>query len=1501
MEQQQLSGHLFSGNSQAAKYLRSHPWHQTAFGPIETWSPSLKTAFSLLLNAQCPMFCIWGQDRIFFANDAAINYFRSGGYSVAMGQPIDESFKIGSNGQQSSALVHSIVMAVDQVFATGQPRQQATHRNGMQNGIPVAIGYAWSYSPIWDDLGEIGGVFATGYQNAIHDIQPEHPKAEFSTINPHLQLLANALPVLLVYVDRELRYRFANYTYTEWFGLQPEEVLGKHLEEVIGTEAYHALQPEIERVLEGETFSSERRIYFKAIGWRYVQRYFVPDIAANGEVKGYYALVSDVTEQRRTADSLRQREAEFQIITDALPVLVAFVDPQQRYQFNNQTYETWFGLTPETLRNQPIRDVLGEPAYSLIQPYVERALAGETVTFEQEIPFQHDGIRYIEATYVPRFDHQGKVEGFVALILDVSERKRSEAKRHQIETILREQRTILQAILRQAADAIMVCDASGQLTFVNPQARRLAQLDPDGKTLNIDFQAWGKAYDREGNPIPLENYCIVKALRGESSYAYESRMVREDGSYYDILISAAPLWNDQQQIMGAVATFMDISDRKQAEAALQASEERFRNLADNISQFAWMMDEQGWIFWYNKRWFDYTGTTLQEMEGWGWQAVHHPDHLERVVTRFKHCIETGEPWEDIFPLRGKDGTYRWFLSRALPIRDQQGNILRWFGTNTDITERKQAEENLAQREAELRLVTNAVPALISFVDAKQRYRFNNHRYEAWFGQSPGAIYGQHLRDVLGETVYEEIQPYVDQVLAGQEVTFESRWPHHQGGSRFVSATYVPRFTSQGTVSGFVALVSDISDRKQAEAALRQSEERLRMAQQAAGAGIWDWDIEHNQVTWSEEYYTLYGLDPAVTPSYEHWIGSIIEADREAVDQAARTALEQCENLNVEFRTLHPTHGLRWIAAIGQTFANEAGQPIRITGIALDISKQKRSQQALIESEMLAKTRAEELSAIMETTPAAIFLAHDPQCHHITGNHTAYEVTGTAPGSIMTATAADGSNPLPFKQCRNGESVPPDELPMQKAARTGQEVTSDLEFVFPDGTVRYIYGKAVPLFGPTNEVRGAIGGFVDITALKQSEQERERLLQRERQAREEAENASRIKDEFLAILSHELRSPLNPILGWTALLRQGHLDADKTATALETIERNAKLQIQLIDDLLDISRIIRGKLALEMAPTDLETTIHAAIETVRLAAEAKNIPIEARVNAPQVEVLGDAARLQQVFWNLLSNAVKFTPSGGQVMITLSVVEQAGTASAGRATAGNQAHYAQIQVTDTGRGISPDFLPHVFEYFRQADATTTRTFGGLGLGLAIVRYLVELHGGTVLADSPGEGQGATFTVRLPLHKQHPTMPASSQSSVLPLISSQQRLQGITILTVDDDPDTREFIAFSLEQLGARVVTTSSARGALQALQSSTFDVIISDIGMPEMDGYMMMRQLRQHGADQGGHTPAIALTAYAGEHDRDRALAAGFQHHIPKPVEFEDLINTILRLVPSTEAL
>ncbi|WGV26787.1 hybrid sensor histidine kinase/response regulator [Halotia branconii] len=490
-----------------------------------------------------------------------------------------------------------------------------------------------------------------------------------------------------------------------------------------------------------------------------------------------------------------------------------------------------------------------------------------------------------------------------------------------------------------------------------------------------------------------------------------------------------------------------------------------------------------------------------------------------------------------------------------------------------------------------------------------------------------------------------------------------------------------------------------------------------------------------------------------------------------------------------------------------------------------------------------------------------------------------------------------------------ESVHPEDQERAIAAwstylNAGCEYSEDFRFQTVDGNVRWVEVRTSRMLSAQGKLLGYVGTLEDITERKQAEEVRTQVI-REQTARQEAEAANRMKDEFLAVLSHELRTPLTSMLGWSKILRSKKLDDTATARALEAIERNATTQVQLIEDILDVSRIIRGQLRLNLSAVNLISVMEAALEAVRPLAETKSIQLNTILDGTLGTVYGDPARLQQIVWNLLTNAIKFTPEGGKVEVRIESLKQ-GTevifpnpeiklSSTVGSLALNTSDYAQIQVIDTGIGIGSEFLPKVFERFRQADSTTTRSHNGLGLGLAIVRHLVELHGGTIVAESPGEGQGAIFTVKLPLTPDNKDAETAEKQKSAVVSDTSTPLTGLKVLVVDDEADTRNFLAFMFEEYGAITTAVGSVDAALAFLEQSQPDVLISDIGMSEQDGYTLIRKLRSLEPEKGGCIPAIALTAYSREEDRRKILSSGFQRHLSKPVDPNKLIAAVANLL------
>ena len=497
----------------------------------------------------------------------------------------------------------------------------------------------------------------------------------------------------------------------------------------------------------------------------------------------------------------------------------------------------------------------------------------------------------------------------------------------------------------------------------------------------------------------------------------------------------------------------------------------------------------------------------------------------------------------------------------------------------------------------------------------------------------------------------------------------------------------------------------------------------------------------------------------------------------------------------------------------------------------------------------------------------------------------YDLTSVTPGTFAETFDAFLATVHPDDRRRLADAV--------AAARDGrQEFTAEYRLHAPPFADRWVAGRGRFAYDGAGRPTRLVAVAVDVSDAKAADAQRTQLLDAERAARSEAERASRLKDDFLATLSHELRTPLNAIVGWSVMLRGAGTDAATTdatdlAEGLEAIERNARVQTQLIEDLLDVSRIIAGKLRLDVQHVELGPVVDAAVAAVTPAAMAKSVRLQKVIDPRAAVVFGDPSRLQQVIWNLLSNALKFTPKGGRVQVAVARVNS----------------HVELTVTDTGKGITADFLPHVFDRFRQQDGSTTRTYGGLGLGLAIVRHLVELHGGTVEARSDGEGTGATFVVSLPLKAaerpdEPSAQPARGTSPGMGACPDSPSLRGVRVLAVDDEPDARYLVKRILQQCDAVVTTAASVPEALAALAAGSFDVIVTDIGMPEQDGYDLIRQVRALPADAGGKLPAVALTALARVEDRRRALLAGFQIHVPKPVDPAELLAVVASVAGRT---
>jgi PAS domain S-box-containing protein len=815
-------------------------------------------------------------------------------------------------------------------------------------------------------------------------------------------------------------------------------------------------------------------------------------------------------------------------------------------------------------------------------------------------------------------------------------------------------------------------DAASDLISLGERAAEILGLDPDVAHAWPELRARLDEPDRE--TVRRE---VLHAFATHADLNIECRLLPDGGQARWIALVGRADYADptlRDSIVGMTGVMQDITSRKNAEDSLRQSEEVLRALANTIPQLAWMARDDGAIVWFNERYYEYTGTTLEAAAGWGWQDTVEPDALPAMLEHWRASIASGAPFEMEYPIRGADGQYRWFLTRVNAVRDRNGKVVRWFGTNTDVDQVKRVEQALREESKVLELLNSTGGALASTRDLRSLLQVATDAASGIAGARFGAFF-YHGKESEGP----KFSLYT--LSGGTGTEFQSF------GEPQASALFGPAFRGAGLIRS-----DDILD------------------------------------------------DPRYGPS--------------------------------------PTQ-----------FSLLSGQPTVRSYLAVPVMAGS--------GEVLG----------------TMFFGH-PE-----------------PG------------------------------------------------IFTERTERIVRGIAA-------QAAVALDNTRLYEAAQQAAEERKILLESEREARAEAERSSQMKDEFLATLSHELRTPLSAILGWAQVLRRGGKDEADLQRGLQTIERNARAQAQLIEDLLDMSRITSGKVLLDMQTLNPQGFLDAAIETVRPAADAKNIRIEKRFETNPGMVAGDPARLQQVVWNLLSNAIKFTPRDGLVTVDLA----AGDGS------------VVVTVRDSGAGIRPEFITHVFERFRQADASMTRRHGGLGLGLAIVKHLIEQHGGTVRAESPGEGLGSSFSFELPLAKAMTRaerraamiIGAGATPPAAPDLTLRD-LSGVSVLVVDDDRDARELIARILTDCHARVRIEPSAREAFAALQAELPDLLISDLGMPEVDGFELLSWVRALPRNRGGLLPAVALTAFARSEDRLRALEAGFSSHISKPVEPSELIDVVGSLV------
>lgn len=1169
----------------------------------------------------------------------------------------------------------------------------------------------------------------------------------------------------------------------------------------------------------------------------------------DGEKQGAVVVMHDITKQRQIENALREREAQLSSIFQTIPDGIIIVNQNGQIIAANSAAEQILRLTRSNITERAYND----PSWSITTvdgklfpeeelPFVQVMRTVKPVYGVEHAIAHADGTKIIlSINACPLFDAEGNIINVITAISDITERK-------QAEVSLRESEERYRSVIAAAAEGIVLQYADGTIFTCNASAERILGLTAEqmmGRT-SLD-PLWSSIYE-DGSPFPGEQHPSMVTLRtGEPQSNVTMGIRKPDGTLTWISINTRPLFQaNETKPFAVVASFFDITERKQAEEALRKTEQRYRSVVDKVKEVIFQTDAAGLWTFLNPAWTEITGFLVAESLGTLFLNYIHPDDRQRNLELFQPLIQREKEYcrHEIRYLT-KAGGFRWIEVFARLTLEDDGTILGTSGTLNDITQRKQAEEE------RVRLIQEQIARTLAET-AQLRSAFLAEASEVL---ASSLDYEQTLKSVARLAV-----PYfadwcaVD--LLNEDGTISRVAVAHSDPEKVQLGWEVAQLFPRRLDEGYG--ISEVMKTGQSQIVIAITDEQLMASVP------------------NPEYLKILqglGLKSCIIAPLQargRVLGSVSFIFSESSRQYRMEDLELAEDLArraaIAIDNAHLYHKAQKSKQAAETAADRTA---RLQMVTAALSESLTPVQ-------VAEVIVEQSTAVLEADAVLIALVNKE-------------------GTNLEIVRAVG---YPVSPEKVQQQIPINEsFPLAEAVRTKQPVWSE---PLAERVARYphlaeIYNRfsfqawiSLPLMVEGKAVGGLSLSFKQFKKLSQDDREfiltlsrqcaqaifRAQLYEAERSARAEAEQANRVKDEFLAVLSHELRSPLNPILGWTKILRTQRLQPEKVDSALGTIERNAKLLTQLIEDLLDISRMLQGKLSFNVAPVDLKPVIQGAIETVQLAASAKSIQIQTILQESEKVVLGDANRLQQVLWNLLSNAVKFTPNNGQVIVRLEELE----------------HHIQIQVIDNGKGINSDFLPHVFKYFRQADSSITRKFGGLGLGLAIARQIVELHGGSIRAESPGDGLGATFTVCLPI-----TTPESKSSTVLESSTQTGDLTGLQILVVDDEADMRDLAEFILTEHGAQVRVASSAAEAMADLSQFVPDVLLCDIGMPEMDGYSLMQQIRERSQEAGGKIPAIALTAYAGEYDRRQALNVGFQQHISKPVEPGELVRAIVQIV------
>jgi len=1317
---------------------------------------------------------------------------------------------------------------------------------------------------------------------------PENPLESLPQSEARFSSVVNQMSVGVVECDLTGRIILVNDKYCEVVGYAREELLGKRIQEMThAADLAQSIELFQKCVAEGRDFTVEKRYVRKDGAEVWVKNSVSLLRDAEGKPQSVLAVIIDITAEKLSQNALLQSEIRYRALLDASDQIILTMDAAGSLDLHRRWFSELTGIPVEELQENKYLDVIHPDDREYLQKVMSQ-LAQNPKSYEVELrlrPRDSENYRFYNLRGVPVFKTDGTLNEWIGAVTDITDRKEAEIAKRQIEQRYR-------ALFADAGDAILVADSDGVVTDANESASRLLGCARE--------EIIGQTFAEIISPAEAAKLAAVKQrlLEGGSNLD-EWTLIRKDGAPITVEINTRILPGGEWH-----AIARDLSRRRQADKATAHLAAIIASSEDAIIS----KDLNSIITTWNQGAEKIFGYTAAEAIGKS-VTMLIPPYRSNEEPKILERIKRGESIQHYETIRRrKDGTDIDISLTVSPIRDGAGNVIGASKIARDITLRKEAEEALRESQAILSLSMRSSRMGAWVQDVKTDYVWWSVELQEIFGLQKGDF--SNSRKGFYEFVHPddrrrieaEVQKSIDEQ---RDYIIEFRFYHADGSLRWMEGRGQAFYSEKGEVVRLYGIGIDITERKQAEERLRESEERFSKAFKASPLVLTISSLSTGELIEVNETFvnaTGYSRQEAIgktTLELGLWKKP---PEREDEMQTVRS-LGQLSNAEYTFCTKTGEEIIGLLAAErieigGESFAQTV------------ITERKRAQEALIKAERKAAEDYQKLLSrivpLAETLGTArdLILIYQSVVEFVRTSMpcTAFFVSFyDAEHSLRTAAYAWGEEgevdvsmlpPMPLAAGGGPNSQAVFQKKTVVVSRYMDLMKDRPHVVLQDNGIEPMSSLVVPM-----TVMSRIIGTLEVQAyeddafthehivalemvanLAAAAIENVRLLQVEERARQEAEDANRAKDEFLSVLSHELRTPLNSMFGWTRMLRAGILDEAKTRQAVEVIERNVRLQNNLIEDMLDVSRIITGKMRIEKEEIDFAAVVKSAVEAARPLAEQKKVSLGFNSDADSYFLLGDEVRLQQVVNNLINNAIKFTSEDGAVVLKLSPTG---------------AGFVSLNVTDTGIGIEPDFLPQIFDRFRQADSTTRRTHSGLGLGLTIVRHLTELHGGRVSAESEGIGKGASFTIELPLLPQPQGDYYDNQSA--PAGANGFSLKGARILLVDDDCDAMLPLQIILETQEADVLCASSVREALEKLSDEKFTLLVSDIGMPEMDGYDLITALRKMDKSANHDIPAIALTAYASTQDKRRALMSGFQDHFAKPLDFEQFLATVGLLI------